>query len=372
MQHSIKYEETGIHCLVHCSHFTVDSRNCRTDTCIQHSARSPASSRLAAFTKRRDNTKRSQRLRCYRGDMNIRRRKGHEWTVGVAPSRGVNGATDILWIESRLHWAAPLTRSGLPARARSPSPVPVPAPAEVTRRPNMAARAQEVRSLPIGTSPSAADAAANPRHEPACLDIDIRKSARDHHLANKLLTLLSKNIRVRRRAEPEPEPTRSCTREPLPRRGETDEGRPRRQRLGFRRTRTHPSVPVGARRRRAESERDHRSSLSQLRLVNTNRPRRRVGKIFDLHSTHTSARADRVATRRGEPHTRARLRIARAAAVADVLLCQFFQKPDMHRHCKTRPVPRGSAASLQRTLMRAHTPHSNFTQQLWYQSRKDL
>lgn len=41
------------------------------------------------------------------GDMNIRRREGHEWAVGVASRCGVNGTTDILWIESRrpLSWA---------------------------------------------------------------------------------------------------------------------------------------------------------------------------------------------------------------------------------------------------------------------------
>lgn len=92
------------------------------------------------------------------------------------------------------------------------SRAPVPAPAEVTLRPNMAARAQEVRSLPTGrvvdgTSPPAAfwcDTATGPplsaANEPACPDTDIRKSARDHYLANKLFVLLSKNIRVRRRA----------------------------------------------------------------------------------------------------------------------------------------------------------------------------
>ena len=44
------------------------------------------------------------------------------------------------------------------------------------------------------------------------------------------------------------------------------------------------------------SERDDDNSLSQRRLVNTNRPRSR-DEIFDLHfTTHTSACADRVAT----------------------------------------------------------------------------
>ncbi|CAD0200882.1 unnamed protein product [Chrysodeixis includens] len=99
-----------------------------------------------------------------------------------------------------------------PARAR---PAPVPAPAEVTLRPNMAARAQEVRSLPIGTSPSAGAAT------PAAVHRSEQGSARS----------------------PQPEPTRSCTREPLPRCGETDEGRPRRRRRRLRRTRTPPPVP---------------------------------------------------------------------------------------------------------------------------------
>lgn len=47
-----------------------------------------------------------------------------------------------------------------------PAPAPVPAPAEVTLRPNMAARAQEVRSLPIGTSPLAAGTADTRRRPP--------------------------------------------------------------------------------------------------------------------------------------------------------------------------------------------------------------
>lgn len=187
--------------------------------------------------------------------MNIRRREGHEWTVGVASRRGVNGTTDILWIESRrsLTWAHTERpeRTSVAAGPAAPQLAPVPAPTEVTFRPNMAARAQEVRSLPIGTSPTAACArppnravAAGSTREPACADTDIRKSARDHYLANKLFVLLSKNIRVRRKAlKPAAELTRSCTREPLPRRGETDEGRPRRRWRRLRRTRTSPAVP---------------------------------------------------------------------------------------------------------------------------------
>ncbi|KAH9630442.1 hypothetical protein HF086_016980 [Spodoptera exigua] len=55
-----------------------------------------------------------------------------------------------------------------------------------------------------------------------------------------------------------------------------------------------PSLSAGAPSLR--SERDDDNSLSQRRLVNTNRSRSR-DKIFDLHfTTHTSACADRVAT----------------------------------------------------------------------------
>ncbi|CAH2091051.1 unnamed protein product [Euphydryas editha] len=54
--------------------------------------------------------------------------------------------------------------------------------------------------------------------------------------------------------------------------------------------RTHrlPSLSAGL--RVGQSERDRDTSLSQCRLVNTNRPRSR-DKIFDLHftCTHTSA-----------------------------------------------------------------------------------
>lgn len=151
-------------------------------------------------------------------------------------------------IDLNAHRAAPSARA--PPSPQGPQLAaqlaPVPAPAEVTFWPNMAARAQEVRSLPIGTSPTAAwpdrSRGAAPRcaRGPACADTDIRKSTRDHYLLNKLFVLLSKNIRA---VEPAAEPTRSCTREPLPRRGETDEGRPRRRRRRLRRTRTSPAVP---------------------------------------------------------------------------------------------------------------------------------
>lgn len=51
--------------------------------------------RLAAFTKQRDNTKRSQRLRCYRGRHEYSKTRGSRVSGRRMPSRrGVNGTND--------------------------------------------------------------------------------------------------------------------------------------------------------------------------------------------------------------------------------------------------------------------------------------
>ncbi|KAJ8713546.1 hypothetical protein PYW07_013916 [Mythimna separata] len=178
-------------------------------------------------------------------------------------------------------------------RAHSSGPPPVPAPAEVTLRPNMAARAQEVRSLPIGTSPAAAGqptpaagTASRSAREPACADTDIRKSARDHYLANKLFVLLSKNIRVRRRAlaarSPSQHGVAHANRFPaagrLMRAGRAGAG-------GGSDACAHHRPSLSADAPPPQSERDGDNSLSQRRLVNTNRPRSR-----DKYSTFTSRR----------------------------------------------------------------------------------
>ncbi|CAB3251746.1 unnamed protein product [Arctia plantaginis] len=149
--------------------------------------------------------------------------------------------------------------------------------------------------------------------EPACADTDIRKSARDHYLANKLFVLLSKNIRVRRRALA----ARSLSRRGvahanrfqvagrLMRAGRADTG-------GGSDARAHYRPSLSSRAPRLQSERDHDNSLSQRRLVNTNRPRSR-DKIFDLHfTTHTSAHGDRVAT--STTHARVPRKLLAAAA----------------------------------------------------------
>lgn len=91
-------------------------------------------------------------------------------------------------------------------------------------------------------------------------------------------------------------PTQCCTREPLPRHGETDEGRPHRGAGGGPDARAHRRLSLSPDASVYRCERDHDTTLSQHRLVNTNRPRSR-DKIFDLHFiTHTSTLADRVAT----------------------------------------------------------------------------
>lgn len=82
------------------------------------------------------------------------------------------------------------------------------------------------------------------------------------------------------------------TRKLLPCRGETEEGRPRRRRRRLRRTRIFLAISL-TERRTVRCERDREPSLSQCRLVNTNKPRSR-DKIFDLHSTCTHTRASRM------------------------------------------------------------------------------
>lgn len=104
-----------------------------------------------------------------------------------------------------------------------------------------------------------------------------------------------------------------------------------------------PSRSAGAQVR--SCERDGDTSLSQCRLVNTNRPRSR-DKIFDLHftCTHTCARASSGGTHAHAP----RELFARRSAPSHrrtAPLCyfwQFFQKFDMQR-CRGRgaSLPRG-------------------------------
>lgn len=149
--------------------------------------------------------------------MNIRRREGHEWTV-VASRRGVNGTTDILWIESRrsLTWvrgerrrrARSAVAAGPAARARTARGGSGPGGSDVHTEHGGARRkcAAYLSGLRQRRLAPVAAATCNTR-EPACADTDIRKSARDHYLTNKLFVLLSKNIRVRRKALEEHSPS---------------------------------------------------------------------------------------------------------------------------------------------------------------------
>ncbi|KAH9630443.1 hypothetical protein HF086_016981 [Spodoptera exigua] len=131
---------------------------------------------LAAFTKQRDNTKRSQRLRCYRGRHEYSKTRGSRVNGrrSIAPRREWNDRHFMNREPSPIELSAASGERRRCARAApsaqgpqlGPAPAPVPAPAEVTLQPNMAARTQEVRSLPIGTSPPAAGAA-DTRRRPA-------------------------------------------------------------------------------------------------------------------------------------------------------------------------------------------------------------
>lgn len=116
---------------------------------------------------------------------------------------------------------------------------------------------------------------------------------------------------------------RCRTHELLPRRGETDEGRPlrRRHRLCGARARRHPSLSTNGAHHWNEQYRSH--SLSQRRLVNTNKPRSR-DKIFVRPSLYAHERARR--SRHEPPHIRAALRIARRSAPRVLLLIIFSRK----------------------------------------------
>lgn len=115
---------------------------------------------------------------------------------------------------------------------------------------------------------------------------------------------------------------RCHTHELLPRRGETDEGRPLqcRQRLRGARASRQPSLSTNGARR--WSKQYHSNSLSQRRLVNTNKPRSR-DKIFVRPSLYAHERARRS---RHEPHMRAGLRIASRSAPRVLLLIIFYRK----------------------------------------------
>lgn len=136
------------------------------------------------------------------------------------------------------------------------------------------------RLAPVGP---AAPAQPSP-HAP--IGTNIRKSARDHYLANKLHALLSKNIRVRHRAVAGRSPSRHgvahANRFPaagrLMRAGRAGAGGGSDARAQ-RQPSLSPSVVLN------RCERDHDTSLSQRRLVNTNKPRSR-----DKYSTFTLLR----------------------------------------------------------------------------------
>lgn len=102
--------------------------------------------------------------------------------------------------------------------------------------------------------------------------------------------------------------------------------------------------------RRHRSERDHDNSLSQRRLVNTNRPRSRENIRPSLGRT----RARTVIASRRAPHTRAILANCSPPSPPPpppvCYIWQFFQKTDMHRH-----RGRGAAARHVATTTPRHT-----------------
>lgn len=258
--------------------------------------------------------------------MNIRRREGHEWAAGVASARGVNGATDILWIESRrsLTWRSRRAVAGV---AAPPEPALPPRCSAGPRRRKWRSRRTWRRAgsaqLTYRDVSTGCLLAANETHGPACVDSGIRKSARDHRLTNKLFAPLSKNIRLRRKAVGGRGASRrgiahtNCfpAAGRLMRAGRAGAG-------GGSGARAHRLPSRSARARAGRSERDRDTSLSQSRLVNTNRPRSR-DKIFDLHFTRTHTRE----RRRRHTHTWAS-RIARqrrrTVAPHAVLLLTIF------------------------------------------------
>ncbi|KAF9803128.1 hypothetical protein SFRURICE_012373 [Spodoptera frugiperda] len=316
---------------------------------------------LAAFTKQRDNTKRSQRLRYYRGRHEYSKTRGSRVNGrrSIAPRREWNDRHFMNREPSPIELSAASGELRRCARAApspqgpqlGPAPAPVPAPAEVTLQPNMAARTQEVRSLPIGTSPSAAGAA-DTRRRPA-LEQRTRTRMRRYRYPQKALAARSPSRHGLAHANRFPAAGRLMRAGRAGAGGGSDACAHRR-----------PSLSAGMQSLRCE--RDDNNSLSQRRLVNTNRSRSR-DKIFDLHfTTHTSACADRVAT---APHTCALLANCsrppprRRRAAGDIL--QFFQKTDMHRH-RGRGAPACHVAATQHyhrppTTVGHSTPHTDYT-----------
>lgn len=141
--------------------FTVNKYRPTVEMTLAFSTSHEVRPQVAAFTKQRDNTKRSQRLRCYRRRHEYSKTRGSRVNGrrSIAPRREwndrhfMNREPSLIDLSTRAASAEPgASAVGAVASplARGP-PSPVPAPTEVTFPANMAARAQEVRSLPIGT-----------------------------------------------------------------------------------------------------------------------------------------------------------------------------------------------------------------------------
>ncbi|GBP58099.1 hypothetical protein EVAR_40642_1 [Eumeta japonica] len=165
-----------------------------------------------------------------RGETNTRRSEGHECTVRVAAAC----PTPREWSDRHLMNRQPslidpcaptavVAAAAAAAKAPGPAALSVPAATLYDRRfrcstemtlPRTWRRAQEVRSLPIGTSPLGPTAAVRERTSSfyphaSTVAFDFRNGLRGSRNATN-------------------EDTQPETRAPLPRRGETDEGRPRR------------------------------------------------------------------------------------------------------------------------------------------------
>lgn len=270
---------------------------------------------VAAFTKQRDNTKRSQRLRCYRRRHEYSKTRGSRVSGrrSSGPRREWSGRHFMNRKPSLIDLA--LAASG----ERSPEPALPPRCSAGPRRRKWRSRRTWRRAgsaqLTYRDVSAGCLLAANETHGPACADSGIRKSARDHRLTNKLFAPLSKNIRLRRKAVGGRGASRrgiahtNCfpAAGRLMRAGRAGAG-------GGSGARAHRLPSRSARARAGRSERDRDTSLSQCRLVNTNRPRSR-DKIFDLHfmRTHTRERRRRHTHAWASRIARQRRRTARCA-----------------------------------------------------------
>ena len=167
--------------------FTVNKYRPAVETTLAFSTSRDARPQLAAVTKQRDNTKRSQRLRCYRRRHEYSKTRGSRVSGrrSIAPRREwsdrhfMNREPSLIDLTTRAasggHGVASAASPGLRRRFR---------PTEVTSPATWRRARRKCAAYLAGLAPARARARRTARGAraaaPARPDSDIRKSARDH------------------------------------------------------------------------------------------------------------------------------------------------------------------------------------------------